>query len=40
MASQIAAVSSISILEYLYYPYALGIIATLAIIFRFPKNIS
>lgn len=40
MASELAGISPISILEYLYYPYALGIVAILAIIFRFPRKIS
>ena len=40
MASGLAAISPISILGYLYYPFALGIIAALAIIFRFPKKMS
>lgn len=40
MASGLAGISPISILGYLYYPIALGIIAALAIIFRFPKKMS
>lgn len=40
MASELAGISPISILEYLYYPYALGTVAILAIIFRFPRKIS
>lgn len=40
MASGLAAVSAISILEYLYYPFAMGIVAICAIIFRFPKKYS
>lgn len=40
MASGLAGVSAVSILGYLYYPFALGITAFLAIIFRFPRRMS
>ncbi len=39
MASGLAGISAISMIGYLYYPFALGIIALLAIIFRFPRRI-
>ena len=40
MASGLAGVSAVSILGYLYYPFALGIMAFLAIMFRFPRRMS
>ena len=40
MASGLAGISAIAILEYLYYPFALGIIAAVAIAFRFPRRMS
>ena len=40
MASGLAGVSAVSILGYLYYPFALGLIAFLAIMFRFPRRMS
>lgn len=40
MASGLAGVSAVSILGYLYYPFALGITAFLAIMFRFPRRMS
>lgn len=40
MASGLAGISAVSILGYLYYPFALGVVALLAIIFRFPRRIS
>lgn len=40
MAGGLAGISAISILGYLYYPFALGIMATLAILFRFPRKMS
>ena len=40
MASGLAGISSVSIISYLYYPFALGIIAFAAIIFRFPRRYS
>jgi len=40
MASGLAGVSAVSILGYLYYPFALGFMAFLAIMFRFPRRMS
>ncbi len=40
MASGLAGISSASIIQYLYYPYVLGLTALLAILFRFPRKIS
>ena len=40
MASELAGVSGVTIISSLYYPFALGIIAMLSILFRFPRNIS
>ncbi len=40
MASGLAGISAMAIVGYLYYPFALGIMALLAIIFRFPRKIS
>ena len=40
MASGLAVISAMAILEYLYYPFALGIIAAVAIAFRFPRRMS
>lgn len=40
MAAGLAGVSALSIIKYLYYPYALGLMALLAILFRFPKKYS
>lgn len=40
MASGLAGISAISILGYLYYPFALGIVALLAILLRFPRRMS
>lgn len=40
MAAGLAGVSALSIMKYLYYPYALGLMALLAILFRFPKKYS
>jgi len=40
MASGLAGVSAVSILGYLYYPFTLGLMAFLAIIFRFPRRMS
>lgn len=40
MASGLAGISSICIVQYLYYPFALGGVALLAIIFRFPRKMS
>jgi Na+/H+ antiporter NhaC len=38
MASGLAGVSAISISAYLYYPFVLGFVAVLSILFRFPKK--
>ena len=40
MAAGLAGISSMSIIGYLYYPFALGIVAILAIVFRFPRRMS
>jgi len=40
MASGLAGVSAMGILEFLYYPFALGIVAMLAILLRFPRKMS
>lgn len=40
MAAGLAGVSALSIIKYLYYPYALGLMAFLAILLRFPKKYS
>ena len=40
MAAGLAALNPIAILPYLYYPYALGIVATLAILLRYPRRYS
>ena len=40
MAAGLAGVSSISIIGYLYYPFVMGALAFLAIIFRFPRKYS
>lgn len=40
MASGLAAVSTVEIIRYLYYPFALGLTAILAIILRLPKKYS
>lgn len=40
MASGLAGISTIAILEFMYYPFALGIFAILAILFRFPRRMS
>ena len=40
MASGLAGVSAVSITGYLYYSLALGLFATLSILFRFPKKYS
>ena len=37
IASSLALLSPMEILPYLYYPFLIGVSATLAIIFRFPK---
>ncbi|MGN0309579.1 MAG: Na+/H+ antiporter NhaC family protein, partial [Bacteroides sp.] len=40
MASGLAQLSPISIMEYLYYPYCMGLLALLAILFRYPRRFS
>ncbi|MDY6464361.1 MAG: Na+/H+ antiporter NhaC family protein [Bacteroidales bacterium] len=40
MASGLAGVSAASITGYLYYPFALGLLAVLSIVFRFPRKFS
>jgi len=40
MAAGLAAVSPIEIMPYLYYPVAVGLAATLSVIFRYPKRYS
>ena len=40
MASGLAGISAMSILEYMYYPFTLGFVASLAILFRFPRKLS
>lgn len=40
MASGLAAVSAVSILEYLYYPLAMGLCAIVSILFRLPRRYS
>ena len=40
MAAGLAGVSSISIMGYLYYPFVMGTLAIIAIIFRYPRKYS
>jgi Na+/H+ antiporter NhaC len=40
MAAGLAQLNPVAIIPYLYYPFAIGIVALLAIIFRFPKRYS
>ena len=40
LAAGLAHVSPVSIIPYLYYPFAIGIAASLAIVFRYPKKYS
>ena len=40
MASGLAGISAMGILEFMYYPFALGLVAALSIIFRFPRKMS
>ena len=40
MAGGLAALNPVGIIPYLYYPFALGVIALFAIIFRYPKRYS
>ena len=39
MAAGLSGVSALSIMGWLYYPYALGIVAVLSILFRFPRRV-
>ena len=40
MAAGLAAVTPLAIMQYLYYPYLMGIAALLAIFFRYPRKYS
>ena len=40
MASGLAGISAMGILEFMYYPFTLGVVAVMAIIFRFPRKMS
>lgn len=40
MASGLAGISSLPIIPYLYYPFALGIVSLASILFRFPRRYS
>ena len=40
IASKLAALSPLSVIEYLYYPVTIGIFALLSIILRYPKRYS
>ena len=40
IAAGLAAINPVSILPYLYYPLALGIVALLSILFRYPRRYS
>jgi len=40
MAAGLASLNPVSILPYLYYPMAIGLVALLAILFRYPRNYS
>ena len=40
IAAGLAALNPISILPHLYYPFVLGIVTLLAILFRYPKRYS
>ena len=40
MASGLAGISTMSILEFMYYPFTLGIVAALAILLRYPRRLS
>ena len=37
-AASLAGISTVSILPHLYYPFALGLMVALSIIFQFPKR--
>ena len=38
MAASLASVSPVAIVPYLYYPFALGLMVALSILFQFPKR--
>ena len=40
MAAGLASLNPVSILPYLYYPMAIGLVALLAILFRYPRKYS
>ena len=40
MAGGLAALNPVSIIPYLYYPFAIGIAATLSVLFRYPRRYS
>lgn len=40
MASGLAGISALAILEFMYYPFALGVVAALAILLRYPRKLS
>ena len=40
MAAGLAGISSISIIGHLYYPFIMGAMAVMAILFRFPRKYS
>lgn len=40
MAAELASLSPLSIIRYLYYPFAMGIMALLCILFRYPRKYS
>ena len=40
IAAKLAVLSPLSVIEYLYYPIAIGIMATISIILRYPKRYS
>ena len=40
MAGGLAAINPISIVPYLYYPFLLGLVSLLAILFRYPRKYS
>ena len=40
MASELAGISPLSIIKYLYYPFLMGAFACLSILFRFPRKYS
>lgn len=40
MAAGLASINPVSIIPYLYYPFCIGVIAILAIVFRYPKRYS